>query len=363
MADRSKVLLLEGNQTSALSLAAAIRDKGWEVVFASDTVVALDVARRAKPDAMVLSGLLPGGGGLVALKRIRTNVYTAVIPVIAISGPTGPQKKEFLAAGAQECVEQPVDPALLCSLLQKQMARKLSVAEAPVDSIRDPARMMELENTGLLNSAPEMSFDSLTALASKLLGTPVALMSLVDKDRQFFKSQVGLPDPWAKERQTPLSHSFCQWVVAGKERLSVSDAREHPLLRDNLAVRDLGVIAYAGIPLSGGRDQAIGSFCAIDTKPRAWTEEDLQTLHDLAQIVEAHIILRQSAAAESAGKVSTIAKPAPAKLMEAAGKAIAAATRILGRGRQQLGSAERSALQAIVKSQGEELLRLAGALR
>ncbi|MDH3437658.1 MAG: GAF domain-containing protein, partial [Betaproteobacteria bacterium] len=145
--------------------------------------------------------------------------------------------------------------------------------------------------------------------------------------------------------------------------LSVSDAREHSLLRDNLAVRDLGVVAYAGVPLSGGQDQAIGSFCAIDTKPHPWTEEDFQTLNDLAQIVEAHIILRQSAAAEIAGKVSTIAKPAPAKLMEAAGKAIAAATRILGRGGQQLGSAERSALQAIVKSQGQELLRMAGALR
>ncbi|MDH3438455.1 MAG: response regulator [Betaproteobacteria bacterium] len=181
MAGQSKVLLLEGDQAVAMSLAAAIRKKDWDVAFASDAVLALSVARQAKPDAVILSGQLPGGGGLLALKRIRTCVHTGVIPVIAMCG--GAQKGELLAAGAQECLEQPVDLALLCSAIQKQFALTLTVIEAPADVIRDPARMAALKNTGLLDSAPEESFDKLTVLASKLLGTPVALMSLVDEDR------------------------------------------------------------------------------------------------------------------------------------------------------------------------------------
>jgi len=152
-------------------------------------------------------------------------------------------------------------------------------------------------------------------------------------------------------------------VVSGKEHLAVSDAREHPLLRDNLARRDLGVIAYAGVPLSAGRDQAIGSFCAVDSKPRPWTEEDIEILRDLAQIVEAHVVLRRAKGDPIAGMAGTTSLPTPAKLMQAAGKAIAGATRILGREARLLGSAERKELEEIVNAQGQELLRLASELR
>jgi signal transduction histidine kinase len=92
----------------------------------------------------------------------------------------------------------------------------------------------------------------------------VALVSLVDRERQFFKSSVGLPAPWATSRETPLSHSFCQHVVSSDRHLSVADARTHPLLRDNLAIADLGAIAYLGIPLTTAEGFTLGSFCAIE---------------------------------------------------------------------------------------------------
>src|SRR4028118_1165164 len=129
-------------------------------------------------------------------------------------------------------------------------------------------RLLALHRTGLLDSPPEACFDRLTRLAAKVLRTPVALVSLVDADRQFFKSCVGLPQPWASARQTPLSRSFCQHVVSAADPLVIADAREHPLVRDNLAVADLGVVAYAGFPLVTGDGHVLGSFCAIDTKPR-----------------------------------------------------------------------------------------------
>jgi len=79
------------------------------------------------------------------------------------------------------------------------------------------------------------SFDCLARLAAHVLNAPMALVSLVDADRQFFKSCLGLPEPWASERQSPLTHSFCQHAVASREPLLVDDAREHELLHDNLA--------------------------------------------------------------------------------------------------------------------------------
>lgn len=122
-------------------------------------------------------------------------------------------------------------------------------------------RLTVLEKTGLLDSPPEAAFDRMTALAGKILRAPV---SLVDKDRQFFKSAMGLPEPWALARETPLSHSFCQHVADSGEPLIVADARRHPLVRDNLAISEIGVVAYAGVPLTTSTGQSLGSCCAAE---------------------------------------------------------------------------------------------------
>ena len=90
-----------------------------------------------------------------------------------------------------------------------------------------------------MDSPREQAFDRLTERAARELGVPTAVISLVDDRRQFFKSAVGLDAEVAEQRGTPLSHSFCQHVVHTGTPLRVEDARRHPLVRDNLAVRDL----------------------------------------------------------------------------------------------------------------------------
>ena len=139
------------------------------------------------------------------------------------------------------------------------------------------------------------SFDRLARLASHVLHAPVALVSLVASDRQFFMSCLGLPEPWASRRGSPLSHSFCQHAVASREPLLVDDAREHPLLRDNLAIRDMGVIAYAGIPLIDSDGHALGTLCVIDSQPRHWTTHQVQLLSDIAASVVTEISLARAA--------------------------------------------------------------------
>lgn len=171
-------------------------------------------------------------------------------------------------------------------------------AVAADNSLSSRSRLEALRDTGLMDSTQEGDFDRLARLASTFLQVPVALVSLVDNKRQFFKSAVGLPPPWDEARQTPLSHSFCQHVVTGAALLIIEDARSHPLVRDNLAVSDLGVIAYAGMPLQLTSGLVLGSFCLIDVKPRRWQQSDLTALKDLAASVTTEIELRLMLAAQ-----------------------------------------------------------------
>jgi DNA-binding CsgD family transcriptional regulator len=160
--------------------------------------------------------------------------------------------------------------------------------------LNDRVRLEELAALCLLDTPPEEPFDRLTRVAAQALGTPIALVSLVDHNRQFFKSACGLLDPLASIRETPLSHSFCQHVVAGSAPLIISDARVHPLVCRNMAVAELGVIAYLGVPLALPHGMTLGSFCVIDIEPRHWTKGDRHLMTSLAASVMSEIALRSA---------------------------------------------------------------------
>jgi formate hydrogenlyase transcriptional activator len=162
-----------------------------------------------------------------------------------------------------------------------------------VDVIENEARLDALRRTSLLDSPPEEAFDRLTRLATTVLRVPVALVSLVDGDRQFFKSQCGLSEPLASSRQTPLTHSFCQHAVGSREPLVVADARRDPRFGHNHAFSELGVIAYAGIPLITSEGYALGTFCVVDRRPHDWTEEEIGILRVLATSTMSEIELRR----------------------------------------------------------------------
>ena len=158
--------------------------------------------------------------------------------------------------------------------------------------VNDPARLAALRTVALLDTPAEEAFDRLSRLAIRFVNAPVALVTLIDEDRQFFKSCIGLPEPWNSRRETPLSHSFCQHNRIVGEALLIEDARRHPLFKDNLAIRDLRVVAYLGIPLVTFDGYVLGSFCVIDVQPRRWRQEELSVVQDLAAAVMTEIQLR-----------------------------------------------------------------------
>ena len=150
--------------------------------------------------------------------------------------------------------------------------------------LEDPSRLAALRRLVLLDSPPSPAFDRLAQLAARVLESPVAMVTLIDRDRQFFKAAVGLPEPLASQRQTPLALSLCQHVVAGGQPLLIGDAREHEWLADHPVVHQFGVVAYAGAPIFSIDGYALGSVCVLDVVARHWTATDQENLEDLAAI-------------------------------------------------------------------------------
>jgi GAF domain-containing protein len=191
---------------------------------------------------------------------------------------------------------------MIAGIASRAAGRRAGVPEL-AQALAEPGRLAALHAAGLLDSPPDESFDRLTRLAAKVVKAPVALVTAVDRDRQFFKSCLGLPEPWATRRQTPLSHSFCQHVVAARETVIVSDARRDERLLDNLAIQDLGVIAYLGVPLITREGHAVGTLCVIDHEPRIWTSDEISLVKDVAAAVVTELTLRDEHRSTPSGEV------------------------------------------------------------
>jgi len=156
-------------------------------------------------------------------------------------------------------------------------------------ALANPARLAALQKTGLLGSPEEEHFDAFTRLAAQLLGVPTVLISLVDSDRQYFKS-AECRNGGASAGWTQLGSCLCQDVVTSGQALFVSDVQADPILSE----RGTTIRAYAGVPLITGDGQILGAFCALDPAPREWSDKDKTILTTLASGVMSEIQRRMS---------------------------------------------------------------------
>jgi GAF domain-containing protein len=157
------------------------------------------------------------------------------------------------------------------------------------DALSEARRLAVLNAYQVLDTPPDPTLDTLTRLASRLIGVPVALVSLVDERRQWFKSRHGL-----QASQTPREVAFCDHVVRSGEPLVVEDALADPRFRDNpLVTGDPYVRFYAGVPLRVPQGVVLGTLCAIDHQPRTLDAEQLQTLRELGDLAVQQLVLHQ----------------------------------------------------------------------
>jgi len=161
----------------------------------------------------------------------------------------------------------------------------------PPFPINEAARLDTLRRLNVLDTPPEERFDRLTRLAKRLFDVPIALVSLVDADRQWFKSRQGLD-----VTETPRDLSFCGHAILGSEIMVVTDACCDERFADNpLVTGDPRIRFYAGFPLSAANGSKLGTLCLIDRAPRAMSEDDVRLLDDLATMVEEELAALQLA--------------------------------------------------------------------
>lgn len=149
-------------------------------------------------------------------------------------------------------------------------------------------RLKTLEDLGILDTHPEHTYDQITQLAAKLCETPICLISFVDKERQWFKSSVGID-----VSETPIKCAICAHAILQSDLFVVENASTDERFKDNpLVTGALGLRFYAGAPLKVDGCQ-VGTLCVLDTKPRQITEHQATTLLSLARQLEIQLELRR----------------------------------------------------------------------
>jgi GAF domain-containing protein len=161
--------------------------------------------------------------------------------------------------------------------------------EAPAP-LHEEERLRVLRDYRILDTAREEEYDDVVRIAARLCGTPMALITLVDESRQWFKAAVG-----TDLEETDRTVSFCAHNLEGNGLMVIEDAREDPRFADNPFVTgEPGIRFYAGAPLRTPEGHTLGSLCILDTEPRALGDADRAALQSLASLLLSHMELRRT---------------------------------------------------------------------
>ena len=197
--------------------------------------------------------------------------------------------KRLRDSGADEVVTTLAEALVQLGSLAPPLSDEMTSAPIPAD---EEERLATLAALNLLDTEAEPVFDRITAKLARVFEVPIALISLIDRDRQFFKSQTGLPAELANARQTARNISVCGHVVAKNQVIVVEDLARDRRFANNPLLKEHGIRFYAGVPLLAPNGQPIGSLCLMDLKPRQLTEREKRLLQEYANEVMEEIAKR-----------------------------------------------------------------------
>jgi ribonuclease BN (tRNA processing enzyme)/DNA-binding response OmpR family regulator len=256
--------------------------EGLEVVVADDLPSAYDAVIRSKPGIVLIEAVEDDGGfDLVAAIRGLDDPEASSAPLIMVGPSAARWRPDSIETGITEWLVWPASGFFVRTKLRSWLLRRANKwqnAPLPPD---ENARLAALNDLVILDTAPEARFDRYTAEISALLDTPVALVSLVDADRQWFKSHLGLTI-----RETPRDLSLCAHAILGDDLLEVPDALLDPRFADNpLVVGGPRMRFYAGVPLVLRNGARVGTLCVADTRPRKLDVFEIDHLRRVARSV------------------------------------------------------------------------------
>jgi GAF domain-containing protein len=173
------------------------------------------------------------------------------------------------------------------AIVFRQFVIDTEVAEESPERLDEEARLATLQRYDLLDTPPEGAFDRITSLAARTIGAPVSTVSIVDRDRIWFKSHHGID-----AEQIARDPGFCARVVQTGEVVHVPDGRLDPIASGNPLVTELGVRFYAGVPLVASDGHVLGSLSVLGFEPRVLSPNELAILRSLGEMVTHEMELR-----------------------------------------------------------------------
>ena len=268
---------------------------GVRVRHATSRAAVIAAAQSEAPSLIILERYLPGrrSGDVPGELRGLHDAALAGVPIIIAA-----MQEEIgagIAAGVTDWLLKPFSAVYAQTRMRAWLMRMTCHWAQPPIPADEAERLAALRNLGILDTAPEDRFDRLTRIASAMFDVPIALVSLVDESRQWFKSACG-----SGVAETPRDTSFCAHAILERDVMVVSDALLDERFADHPAViNDPRVRFYAGCPLVLDDGAAVGTLCLVDTRPRQLDAGDIRLLEDLAALVLEE--LQRPAGAEDGG--------------------------------------------------------------
>ena len=278
----SSVLMGISDARLVTLLADAVGWDGVHVTHAPDGASLMEMAKSASPSLIVMEDHPPAVDGLGVCRSLRADEDQRLseVPVIIIADRD--RTGEGMNAGVTGWLIKPFTAQFARAQIQ---ARLLHAAfrwvRAPLLP-DEPKRLAALHELSLLDTPPEERFDRITRLAAALADVPIALVSLMDQDRQWFKSCHGL-----STTETPRDDAFCAHVVHSRKPMIVSDTHQDDRFADNPLVTGTPHIRfYAGFPIFHKNGSCVGTLCMVDNRPRQFPDATIHLFGDLARLVE-----------------------------------------------------------------------------
>ena len=288
-APTDRTALIATDPEPARVLAAAISADGSPLLAASDVHALLRMVAEERPAVVILQRRFAGSDALELCRTIRAmhpGDPTAPAIVVVAARQDEMDVDAGNRAGVTDWLLWPFKETYARTRMQSWVLREsLRWQPAPLPE-NESQRLQTLHALNLLDTPPEERFDRYTRIAAQLFDVPIALVSLIDTDRQWYKSRLGIDFD-----ESPRDTAFCAHTILDNGVLQVPDALQDARFADSPFVAgEPRVRFYAGAPLAAADGSLLGALCVVDRRPRQLDEQQLALLRDLADMVEAELV-------------------------------------------------------------------------
>lgn len=269
------IVLIDYDEAVLAANSEALQSRGYQVHTASDGAEGLKAAVEQRPGIVVLDLVLQRMPGLQVCEAIKKNPQLGHTKVIVAPSPTFHiDLKKARNLGAVSFLNKPYQP--------EDLVRAIASVEAMPLPDNEAKRIATLHGYNILDSAPEKTFDDLAKLAAIICDVPGAMITFIDSERQWFKSNIGF-----MANDVPREMSFCAHAIMHEEVMVVEDAEKDERFAGNpLVTSGPQIRFYAGSPLMAPTGEALGTVCVIDHKPRVINENQKTALKLLSNQVQ-----------------------------------------------------------------------------